>query len=163
MIDLADLSSAIQLACGLNLAAGVILQRQRALLSPHEEYVAWVRSVVKERVSNTELRAKLDHQLAVADDAIFSSRFTNLRAIRRLPALCILAGLSSLFLLVLPAFQKPTELSTAAAILTLLAIFAPLPLALFDVENRYRRRLRSIEHAKDELQNVVEEALQNEA
>ncbi|WUR13897.1 hypothetical protein E7V67_001965 [[Empedobacter] haloabium] len=162
MIELMDLSSAIQLACGINFAGSVIMDRHSRYIARCMEYVDYVRSVVLPR-ANAATRETLENRVVAAENEIFTARFALLPYIRRLQALCFIAGIACTLALVAPAFSKPFPIETASALGLLVAMFCPIPLALVEVERRLKKFKPAIDNAQDRLQKAVHEALRSDA
>lgn len=158
-VNLMDLSSVLQLAAGLNLAAGVVMQWHKIFLSPREEYVAYIRTVVLPRISRRESRELVEEITAELESVILQSRFSPYPLIKRLARLCIMSGVISAALLAMPAFYPPTLLSRISAFVILLGSFAPIALSLAYVALTHRNRDKKIKTVMDRLQNTVSQSL----
>lgn len=168
MVELIDLSSTIQLACGINFAGAVIMDRHSRFIAEKIEYVHYVRDVVVPRITINKAKEDVVRRAAFAESVIFDARFGSQRfpmrdRIRRLQVLCFLAGAAATLVLSLSAFVKPFQLSPGLAIWLLIALFAPIPLALWDIHLCARKNKPGIEKAQQELQTDVSSALRRSA
>lgn len=164
MVELMDLSSTIQLACGINFAGAVIMERHDRFIDDNMKMVHYARETVLPRAKTDATIEDLEYHAATVENAILraqsgSPRFSMFSRIRRLQGLCFIAGIIATVALSLPAFVKPYQLSPGWAICLLLGVFAPIPLALLDIRRHARRSTPEILAAKQNLQAAVSRAL----
>lgn len=173
MVELMDLSSTIQLACGINFAGAVLMERHERFIAANAEQVSYARGVVLPRIEENQSLTHLERQkskeevelcAARVENTIFEARFgpgrfPMPRRIRRLQYLCFLAGAASTVALSVPAFVQSFELSWQGAICLLAGMFAPVPLALLDIHRCALERAPIIRAAKEKLANAMSVAL----
>lgn len=157
MIDLLDLSSAVQLAAGLNLASGVILSRHMSIVSGQQEYIDYVRNVVSPRSSDPQLRERLDNRIASLEQEVLKLRFSP--PINILSKLCLIAGVACVIALIIPPFFRPSLMDEKVALCLLLLMYVPIPLSFYIVEMSSKKHKRNIDLEKEYVQKIVHEML----
>jgi len=167
MVELMDLSSAIQLACGINFAGSVIMDRHKRFVDIHTESVDYARNVVIPQVeANKAEKDKIDEirkwaarvEADILTARLGTARFSMRLRIRRLQVLCFFAGVLATIALLLPAFVPHLAIPAAWAICLLVVIFTPIPLALLRIHGWHVKSEKPIMSSKQKMHNAIQDA-----
>lgn len=168
MVELMDLSSAIQLACGINFAGSVIMERHDRFVHMHAESVDYARNVVMPQAQATgATKDKLDEVskwAAILEHDIYLARFGSIRSpmrskIRKLQYLCSFAGVIATIALLVPAFMPHLTITDELAVFFLIVIFMPIPYALLRIRRWHLKSEKPIFESKENLLAAIKKAL----
>lgn len=158
-INLADLSSLLQLAAGLCLAGAVIIQYHNNLFAPEEAYIEYARSVVSPFVSDKDAYEELQHAIAFLENIVFENKFAPTRTLDRLVGLNIISGSISTILIALPALHFLEQVPFYVAAIISIACFAPLVLSLLFVRRGYGKYSAEVSRGKSILREKISNGL----
>lgn len=158
-VNLADLSSLLQLAAGLSLAGAVIIQYHNNLFAPEESYIEYARSVVSPRVNEKNAYEELQHAIASLENVVLTHKFAPVKTLNRLVVLNIISGIISTFLIALPAFHFLQQVPFYVAAIISTTCFAPLVLSLFFVKREHAKYSAKVSQEKSILSEKISNGL----